>query len=137
MKGEGSNANETGGQDRAPLIRECTFSSFMKCNPTPFHGKEGAIELCRWFENSKMVFSISDCAERNKVKFAAATLQGRALTWWNSQVATLGLNVAIGKSWGDIKKMMLEEFYLVEEVQRIEDELRSLKLRDTNIAAYT
>nr|GEY69845.1 putative reverse transcriptase domain-containing protein [Tanacetum cinerariifolium] len=85
----------------------------------------------------EMVFSISDCAERNKVKFAAATLQGRALTWWNSQVATLGLNVAIGKSWGDMKKMMLEEFFLDEEVQRMEDELRRLKLRDTNIATYT
>nr|GEU60952.1 putative reverse transcriptase domain-containing protein [Tanacetum cinerariifolium] len=135
--GEGSNANETGGQDRAPLVRECTFSSFMKCNPTPFHGKEGAIELCRWFEKSKMVFSISDYAERNKVKLAAATLQGRALTWLNSQVATLGLNVAIGKSWGDMKKIMLEEFCPDKEVQRMEDEIRSLKLRDTNIAAYT
>nr|GFA83800.1 hypothetical protein [Tanacetum cinerariifolium] len=62
------------------------------------------------FVNSEMVFSISDCAERNKVKFAAATLQGKALTWWNSQVATLGLNVVIGKSWGDMKKMMLEGF---------------------------
>nr|GEZ62313.1 hypothetical protein [Tanacetum cinerariifolium] len=135
--GEGSNVNETGGQDKAPPVRECTFSSFMKCNPTPFHGKEGAIELCRWFEKSKMVFSISDCAERNKVKFAVATLQGRALTWWNSKVATLGLNVAIGKSWGDMKKMMLEEFCSDEEVHRMEDKLRSLKLRDTNIAAYT
>nr|GEV99575.1 putative reverse transcriptase domain-containing protein [Tanacetum cinerariifolium] len=36
-----------------------------------------------------------------------------------------------------MKKMMLEEFCLDEEVQRMEDELRSLKLRDTNIAAYT
>nr|GEZ72179.1 hypothetical protein [Tanacetum cinerariifolium] len=62
---------------------------------------------------------------------------GRALTWWNSQVATLGLNVAIGKSWGDMKKMMLEEFHPNEEVQRIEDELRSLKLKNTNIIAYT
>nr|GEX21492.1 putative reverse transcriptase domain-containing protein [Tanacetum cinerariifolium] len=100
--GEGSNENETGGQDR-----------------------------------SKMVFSISDCAERNKVKFAAATLQGKALTWWNSQVAKLGLNVEIGKSWGDMKKMMLEEFCSDKEIQRMKDELRSLKLRDTNIAAYT
>nr|GEX11243.1 reverse transcriptase domain-containing protein [Tanacetum cinerariifolium]GEX13134.1 reverse transcriptase domain-containing protein [Tanacetum cinerariifolium] len=83
------------------------------------------------------VFSISDYAERNKVKFSAATLQGRALTWWNSQVATLGLDVAIGKSWGDMKKMMLEEFCPDEKVQRMEDELRSLKLRDTNIVAYT
>nr|GFA42243.1 hypothetical protein [Tanacetum cinerariifolium] len=49
----------------------------------------------------------------------------------------LGLNVAIGKSWGDMKKMMLEEFYPDEEVQRMEDELRSLKLRDMNIDAYT
>nr|GEW40764.1 reverse transcriptase domain-containing protein [Tanacetum cinerariifolium] len=96
---DGSNANETGGQDRAPPVHECFFSSFMKCNPTPFHG--------------------------------------RALTWWNSQVATLGLNVAIEKSWGEMKKMMLEEFCSDEEIQRMEDELRSLKLRDTNIAAYT
>nr|GEZ81314.1 putative reverse transcriptase domain-containing protein [Tanacetum cinerariifolium] len=72
--GEGSNANETGGQDRAPPVRE---------------------------------------------------------------LATLGINVAIGKSWGDMKKMMLEEFCSDEEVHRMEDELRSLKLRDTNIAAYT
>nr|GEV19671.1 hypothetical protein [Tanacetum cinerariifolium] len=115
--GDESNAYETGGQDRAPPVREVTFSSFMKCNLTPFHGKQGAIELCRWFEKSEMVFSISDYAKRNKVKFVAATLQGRALTWWNSQVATLGLNVTIGKSWGDMKKMMLEEFCPDEEFQ--------------------
>nr|GFB02414.1 hypothetical protein [Tanacetum cinerariifolium]GFB02425.1 hypothetical protein [Tanacetum cinerariifolium] len=54
-EGGGSNTNETGGQDKAPLVRECTFSSFMKRNPTPFHGKEGTIELCRWFEKSEMV----------------------------------------------------------------------------------
>nr|GEZ85195.1 hypothetical protein [Tanacetum cinerariifolium] len=36
-----------------------------------------------------------------------------------------------------MKKMMLEEFCPDEEIQRMEDELRSLKLRDTNIAAYT
>nr|GEV86101.1 putative reverse transcriptase domain-containing protein [Tanacetum cinerariifolium] len=89
------------------------------------------------FEKSEMVFSISEWTERNKVKFDAATLQGRAQTWWNSQVATLGLVVANGKSWGHMKKMMMEEFCPDEEVQRLEDELRSLKLRDTNIAAYT
>nr|GEV45450.1 putative reverse transcriptase domain-containing protein [Tanacetum cinerariifolium] len=38
---------------------------------------------------------------------------------------------------GDMKKMMMEEFFHDEEVQRLEDELRNLKLRDTNIIAYT
>ncbi|GJV05996.1 hypothetical protein Tco_1343652 [Tanacetum coccineum] len=78
--------------------------SFMTVvGPTQFHGKEGAIELCRWFEKMESTFGISECAERNKVKFAAATLQGRALTWWNTQVATLGLAEANGKSWDDMQ----------------------------------
>ncbi|GKC98579.1 hypothetical protein Tco_1168854 [Tanacetum coccineum] len=81
----GSGGN--GGQGGAPPVRECSFAGFMKCGPTQFHGNEGAVELCRWFEKTESVFGISECAERSKVKFAAATLQGRALTWWNSQVA--------------------------------------------------
>ncbi|GJT64579.1 putative reverse transcriptase domain-containing protein [Tanacetum coccineum] len=108
-----------------------------KNNPNVASGSGGAVELCHWFEKTKGVFGISDCAERSKVKFTAATLQGRALTWWNTQVATLGLAVVNGKSWDDMKKMMLEEFYPSEEIQRLENELRSLKLRDTNITAYT
>ncbi|GJW34425.1 putative reverse transcriptase domain-containing protein [Tanacetum coccineum] len=107
-RGSGGN----GGQGGAPPVRECTFAGFMKYGPTQFHGNEGAVELGHWFKKTESVFGISDCAERSKVKFAAATLQGRALTWWNTQVATLGL-------------------------ARLENELRSLKLRDTNIAAYT
>ncbi|GJZ80907.1 putative reverse transcriptase domain-containing protein, partial [Tanacetum coccineum] len=79
------------GQDVAPVVRECTFAGFMKCNPTVFHGTEGAVELQRWFEKTKSVFGISECAEAKKVKFAAATLQGPALTWWNAKVATMGL----------------------------------------------
>ncbi|GJR57334.1 putative reverse transcriptase domain-containing protein [Tanacetum coccineum] len=100
-------------------------------------GAEGAIELCCWFEKIESTFGISECAERSKVKFAAATLQGRALTWWNTQVATLGLAEANGKSWDDIKKIMLEEFCPEEEISRMEDELRNLRLRDHDIAAYT
>ncbi|GKB62130.1 putative reverse transcriptase domain-containing protein [Tanacetum coccineum] len=84
-RGQGGNANEVGGQGGAPAVRECTFSGFMKCNPTVFHRHEGAVELSRWFEKTEMVFGISKCAEARKVKFVAATLQGRALTWRNSQ----------------------------------------------------
>ncbi|GJR54094.1 putative reverse transcriptase domain-containing protein [Tanacetum coccineum] len=130
----GGNAQGQGG---APPARECTYSSFMKCNPTSFHGNEGAVELCRWFEKTESVFSISECAERNKVKFAAATLQGRALTWWNSQVATLGLEVVNAKSWNDMKIMMREEFCPPEEIQRMEVELWNLRVKDSNISAYT
>ncbi|GJV37605.1 putative reverse transcriptase domain-containing protein [Tanacetum coccineum] len=82
-------------------------------------------------------FEISECAEGRKVKFATATLYGRALTWWNSQVVTLGREVANERPWTEVKQMMIDGFCPIEEVQRLEDELRHLKLRDMNIAAYT
>ncbi|GKA08646.1 putative reverse transcriptase domain-containing protein [Tanacetum coccineum] len=129
-------AGNAGGPERAQQARDCTFSSFMKCGPTQFHGKEGAIELCRWFEKMESTFGISECAERSKVKFAAATLQGRALTWWNTQVATLGLAEANGKSWDDMKKMMLEEFCPEEEISRMEDELRNLSQYIKGLPSY-
>ncbi|GJZ36005.1 putative reverse transcriptase domain-containing protein [Tanacetum coccineum] len=136
--GPGGNiGGNAAGQGGAPPSRECTYSSFMKCNPTSFHENEGAVELCRWFEKTESVFSISECAERNKVKFVAATLQDRALTWWNSQVATLGLEVANAKSWNDMKIMMREYFCPPEEIQRMEVELWNLRVKDSNISAYT
>ncbi|GJS41279.1 hypothetical protein Tco_0566322 [Tanacetum coccineum] len=46
------------GQDTAPVVRECTFAGYMKCNPTVFRGVEGAVELQRWFEKTESVFEI-------------------------------------------------------------------------------
>nr|GEX64760.1 reverse transcriptase domain-containing protein [Tanacetum cinerariifolium] len=42
----------------APISRECSFSSFMKCGPTQFHGTEGAVGLVRWFEKMENTFKI-------------------------------------------------------------------------------
>nr|GEV71245.1 reverse transcriptase domain-containing protein [Tanacetum cinerariifolium] len=126
-KGQGNNANGTGGQVGVPAVRECTFARFMKCNPTVFHGNEGAVELCRWFEKTKMVFVISECTKGKKVKFSAVTLQGRALTRWNSQVTSRGLEDPNQINWTKMKKLMTEEFRPAKEIQRIEHELWNLK----------
>ncbi|GKB58232.1 hypothetical protein Tco_0914418 [Tanacetum coccineum] len=79
--GSGGNNEDQGG---APPVRECTYAGFIKCNPITFWGVEGVVELCHWFEKTKSVFSISECAERNKVKFAMASLYGgtlKSLLW--------------------------------------------------------
>ncbi|GJS33240.1 hypothetical protein Tco_0531622 [Tanacetum coccineum] len=80
-------------------------------------GAKGAVKLCRWFKKTEMVFGISECAEERKVKFAAATLQGRTLTWWNSQVATRGLKAANRITWIEMKKLMTKEFCPAKEIQ--------------------
>ncbi|GKA04996.1 putative reverse transcriptase domain-containing protein [Tanacetum coccineum] len=110
--GPGGNiGGNAGGQGGAPPASECTHSNFMKCNPTSFYGNEGTVELSRWFEKTESVFSISEYAERNKV--------------------------ANAKSWNDMKIMMREEFCPPEEIQRMEVKLWNLRLKDSNISAYT
>nr|GFD08533.1 hypothetical protein [Tanacetum cinerariifolium] len=51
------------------------------------------------------------CTEANKVVFAAATFQDRALTWWNSQVAIFGNRIHdqenVGRNEGDDDKGIL------------------------------
>ncbi|GJW06214.1 hypothetical protein Tco_1568637 [Tanacetum coccineum] len=93
------------GQDATPAVRECTFPGFMKCNPTVFHGTEGAVELRRWFDKTESVFGTTECAEGRKVKCVAATLQGPALTWWNAKVSTNGFGDCVKPNALDTSKL--------------------------------
>nr|GEY43854.1 transposon Ty3-I Gag-Pol polyprotein [Tanacetum cinerariifolium] len=84
--------------DTAPMDSQPYEPHFMKCSPITFRGNEGPVGLIRWIEKTKMVFTVSKCIEANKVVFAAATFQDRALTWWNSQAATLGMEAVTRKT---------------------------------------
>ncbi|GJS04076.1 putative reverse transcriptase domain-containing protein [Tanacetum coccineum] len=92
----------------------------------------GAVELLRWFEKTESVFGINDCAEGKKVKFADATLQGPALTWWNAKIATIGLETVNQMHWTEMKQLMIVKFCLIEDVQQMEHELWNLKPANLN-----
>ncbi|GJY62660.1 hypothetical protein Tco_0464120 [Tanacetum coccineum] len=100
----GGNAQGQGG---APPACKCTYSSFIKCNPTSFYGNEGAVELSRWFEKTESVFSISECAERNKV---------------------------VQCNPGIYENMMKKRILPPEENNRMEVELWNLRVKDSNIS---
>ncbi|GKB75779.1 putative reverse transcriptase domain-containing protein [Tanacetum coccineum] len=137
VRNDASRSGPVRGRDTAPAVRECTFAGFMKCNPAAFCGVEGAVELRRWFEKTESVFEISECAEGKKVKFAAATLEGPALTWWKTKVATMGLETVNQMPWTEMKQLMTAEFCPIEEIQRMEHELWNLKIKEYDIVAYT
>ncbi|GJW33949.1 reverse transcriptase domain-containing protein [Tanacetum coccineum] len=73
----------------------------------------------------------------DKVKFAIATLQGRALTWWNGMIASMGIDAANGTPWTKVRKWMTEEFCPRSVLQRLKQELYNLKLKGTDIDGYT
>nr|GFB36177.1 putative reverse transcriptase domain-containing protein [Tanacetum cinerariifolium] len=78
-----------------------------------------------------------EAREDKKVKFATATLRGPTLTWWNSKVAISGLDVANQMGWTEMKKLMTTEFCPCEELQRMENKLWNLKVKEYNMVAYT
>nr|GEV18163.1 hypothetical protein [Tanacetum cinerariifolium] len=78
-----------------------------------------------------------DCKEKDKVKFATATLQGRALTWLNGRIASMGIDAAYGTPWTEVRKWITEEFCPRSVLQRLEQELYNLKLKGTDIDGYT
>jgi hypothetical protein len=69
-----------------PAQPAVTFKNFLDCKPHTFNGTDGAVSLLRWIEKAESVFVICRCPNANRVNFAAGTLEGSALTWWNAQV---------------------------------------------------
>ncbi|GJX09939.1 reverse transcriptase domain-containing protein [Tanacetum coccineum] len=63
-------------------------------------------------------------------------IEGRALTWWNGNVQTLGLANANQIPWSNMKAMMTIECCPATEIQRMEQELWTLTLKGDDIEAY-
>ncbi|GKD44504.1 putative reverse transcriptase domain-containing protein, partial [Tanacetum coccineum] len=53
---------------------------------------------------------ISNCTVACQVKFATCTLQGNALTWWNSHVKTTTPEATHAMPWRTLKKMMTDKY---------------------------
>ncbi|KAD5960605.1 hypothetical protein E3N88_12077 [Mikania micrantha] len=88
----------------------CTFKMFLDCKPHSFSGTEGAVGLLRWIEKAESAFAMSNCRNEDRVKFAAGTFEGAALTWWNANVQNLGLDAANALPWENFKQMLNREY---------------------------
>ncbi|GJW54907.1 putative zinc finger, CCHC-type, retrotransposon gag domain protein [Tanacetum coccineum] len=96
----------------------------------------GVVGLTRWMEKIEQVFGTCKCAEQDKVVYAASTFEGRALTWWNGNVRTLGLENANKIPWTEFKEMMTTEYCPDTEIQKMEQELWNLTLKGDDIETY-
>ncbi|GJU28848.1 putative reverse transcriptase domain-containing protein [Tanacetum coccineum] len=132
----GYNSNGSGPRP-AQTARECSYSEFLKCKPLDFKGTEGVVGLTRWFEKIESVFSISNCPATSQVKFATCTLQDDALTWWNAHVKTTTTEAAHAMTWAALKKMMTDKYCPRGEIKKIETEMWNLKVKGTDVVAYS
>nr|GEW17928.1 hypothetical protein [Tanacetum cinerariifolium] len=111
VNGDTSITTGTGPRTVHPT-RECTYKDYLNCGPLKFNGTEGVIGLTRWFERTESLSSISNCTAENQVKFASCTLDGSALTWWNSHMRAVSQEVAYTMPWMTLKQMMTTNYTL-------------------------
>nr|GEV95064.1 hypothetical protein [Tanacetum cinerariifolium] len=93
-------------------------------------GTEGVVGLTRWIEKMESVFQISNCTVACQVKFASCTMQGSALTWWNSHMRAIGHDVAYAMPWAALKRMITSKYYPRGEIQKLESEFWNLKVKE-------
>ncbi|GJV57903.1 putative reverse transcriptase domain-containing protein [Tanacetum coccineum] len=110
--GDDNHDSRTSGRRQAFTIRECTYTYFLKCQPMNFKGTEGI------------------------VKFATCTLQGNALTWWNSYVRVVVHDIAYAMPWKTLKKMMTNKYCSRSEIKKLEIEMWNLKVKGTDVMSY-
>ncbi|GKD84210.1 putative reverse transcriptase domain-containing protein [Tanacetum coccineum] len=60
-----------------------------------------------------------------------------ALTWWNGHVRTLCYDAAYAMTWGTLKKKLTDKYCPKGEIKKLEIELRNLRVRGNDVAAYT
>nr|GEZ32601.1 hypothetical protein [Tanacetum cinerariifolium] len=108
--GDNNNDSGTGGRRQMTTPRECTYTDFLNCQPMSFQGTKGVVVLTRWLEKMKSVFQITNCTVACQVKFASCTLQGSALTWWNSHMRAVRHDVAYEMPWAALKRMITDKY---------------------------
>ncbi|GKB89705.1 putative reverse transcriptase domain-containing protein [Tanacetum coccineum] len=123
-------------QFRKKYLHLFSEPTFLNGKPHSFNGTKGVVDLRRWIEKVEQVFEICKCAEEDKVMFAASTFEGRALTWWNGNVHTLGLVNTNHIPWTEFKTMMTMEYCPATKIQRMEQELWTLTLKGDDIESY-
>nr|GEX94452.1 putative reverse transcriptase domain-containing protein [Tanacetum cinerariifolium] len=110
--GDGSHSSHEDNRRNVQTVRPCFYADFMNSQPLNFKGTEGV------------------------VKFATCTLLDTALTWWNSQIRSLGPD-AYSMTWEVLKKKMTDKYCPQGEIKKLEIELWNLKVKENNVPAYT
>ncbi|GKF13845.1 hypothetical protein Tco_0055307, partial [Tanacetum coccineum] len=116
-----NNPIKNSGPRKTLIVRKCTYENFMSCQPFYFNGTKGAVGLIHWFEQIESIFSRSNCAKKNKVKFVINTLTKEALFWWNSIAQSIGIEEAYKITWSEFKRLLIKKYCPQTEIKKMKE----------------
>ncbi|GKE82661.1 hypothetical protein Tco_1552661 [Tanacetum coccineum] len=75
-----NNLNNGNGNVNGRGNNGCIYIGFVTCGPRDFYRTGGAVALTRWIEKMESVIDNSECLANQRVKYAASSFNGKALT---------------------------------------------------------
>ncbi|GKA04350.1 reverse transcriptase domain-containing protein [Tanacetum coccineum] len=130
------NSNRNTEPREIPVAKRGNYKEFINYQPFYFNGTEGAVDLIRWFERTKSVFSHSKCAEEDRVTFATGTLTDDALSWWNAHAQPMGIEQANQITWTELKRLLTNKYCPRTEIKKMEDEFYGLTINGSDLKTY-
>ncbi|XP_040999292.1 uncharacterized protein LOC121245045 [Juglans microcarpa x Juglans regia] len=92
--------------------RDCTFKQFNRIHPPTFDGRGDSNAAEDWIQDIEEIFSVLECTDQQKVRFAAFKLIGEAKRWWNSEKAIREAGGTGEVSWPHFKQNFFDRFFL-------------------------
>ncbi|KAF5465165.1 hypothetical protein F2P56_015194 [Juglans regia] len=89
----------------------CTFEQFNRTHPPTFDGRGETNAVEDWIQDIEEIFSILECTDQPKVRFAAFELIGEAKRWLNSEKVIReaeGTGVIV---WAQFKHNFFDRFF--------------------------
>ncbi|GKA78721.1 putative reverse transcriptase domain-containing protein [Tanacetum coccineum] len=132
-----NNLNNVNGNGNGGGNNGCTYKGFVVCRPRDFDGTSGAVSLTRWIEKMESVIDNSGCLANQRVKYAASSFIGKALTWWNTQVQAIGQDAANAMVWNDFKALLTTEFCPSNEIEKLKGKFWNHSMVGADHVGYT
>ncbi|XP_024969588.1 uncharacterized protein LOC112508954 [Cynara cardunculus var. scolymus] len=129
--------NELATIEARQVGRVCSYKTLLSCKPPEFVGSDDPVACMNWLREIEQAFRACDYDEGQKEKFGSQILRGAALTWWNIVISTIEVKELAKMSWATFKKKVMEEFCNEQEMDRIEEEFRTLKQGNSLVRDYT
>ncbi|KAI3725161.1 hypothetical protein L1987_64939 [Smallanthus sonchifolius] len=120
-----------------PSNRGCTYKGFKDGDLPKFDGSKDSVATFEWIERMNVVINISECRPYQAVKYVAKSFTNEALSWWRNIQRTKSPNSLARMTWEDLKKLIIQNFYPQNEIDRMENEFLNFKAGSKTHRQYT
>ncbi|XP_021996234.1 uncharacterized protein LOC110893432 [Helianthus annuus] len=90
----------------------------------------------KWLDEMETAMDISNCADKDVVKFVSQSFKGEALAWWKAMVQSTGKIPLYNMGWSNFVDHIRENYCPQHEVEKVEIDFLTLTMKNLDCQQY-